>query len=94
MSALAALRKGLTAGGGSDDKKAHAVPSRYCCSIHFLLLTKLRRLEQSFCNMVDKIVTKQRLGYCKSQVRNQETIEARDGAISNSLHFSQLRCSL
>ena len=46
-----------------------------------LLLTKLRRLEQNFCNMVDKIVTKQRLGYCKSQVRNQETMEARDGAI-------------
>lgn len=64
MSALAALRKGLVAGNNdAGSKKGIEVPSR---------------LEQNFCNMVDKIITKQRLGYCKSQVRNQETMEARD----------------
>eukprot|EP00658_Telonema_sp_P-2_P016492 TRINITY_DN16406_c0_g1_i5.p1 TRINITY_DN16406_c0_g1~~TRINITY_DN16406_c0_g1_i5.p1 ORF type:complete len:585 (+),score=149.94 TRINITY_DN16406_c0_g1_i5:222-1976(+) len=43
------------------------------------------RLQQNFSNMVDKVMARQRLGFCKSQVRNQATMEARDAMRKASL---------
>jgi glutamine synthetase len=37
------------------------------------------RLEQALANMVEKVIAKQRLGQVKAMVRNQTTMEARDG---------------
>lgn len=70
-SALASLKKAV--GGGSEDGTEEVnlgIPTR---------------LEQNFSNMVDKIIARQRLGFCKSQVRNQATMEARDALRKGAL---------
>ena len=38
------------------------------------------RLEQAMATMVEKVIARQRLGQCKAAVRNQATMESRDGA--------------
>jgi len=50
--------------GGVDEDTADHLPTR---------------LEQALANMVEKVIAKQRLGQVKAMVRNQTTMEARDG---------------
>lgn len=50
--------------GNNDNESADHLPTR---------------LEQALANMVEKVIQKQKLGQVKAMVRNQATMEARDG---------------
>ena len=91
MQAVSALKKAM--GGAVDgDKAEDLTPTRFPLysatvgTIQRLLHCKQWcRLEQALANMVEKVIARQRLGQCKASVRNQATMEGRDGEYFNHL---------